>query len=170
MSLRRPIVPLTMMLIAIGVDDARPQGAWPEQAGQIPGLVGVQGPIPDNGVPEVGRAVAPFPQAGGSQDQCATDFRRLREEADKRRKLIKAASDRHATPDEACELIGNFSQAEIRMIRFVESHATKCEIPGQVTERLTKGHRNTENMQRKLCKMVRQGPLPVGDFDFPLIR
>ncbi len=45
----------------------------------------------------------------------------LREEAEKRGKLIKAASERHAPPDEACKLIGNFGQAEIKMIKYVES-------------------------------------------------
>ena len=45
----------------------------------------------------------------------------MREEAEKRGKLIKAASERHAPPDEACKLIGNFGQAELKMIKYVES-------------------------------------------------
>ena len=49
------------------------------------------------------------------------EFVPLREEAEKRGKLIKAASERHAPPDEACKLIGNFGQAEIKMIKYVES-------------------------------------------------
>jgi hypothetical protein len=36
----------------------------------------------------------------------------LREEAEKRGKMIKAASEQHASPDEACKLIKNFGQAE----------------------------------------------------------
>ena len=38
----------------------------------------------------------------------------LRAEAERRGKLIKAASDRHASPVEACKLIKNFGQAESR--------------------------------------------------------
>ena len=60
------------------------------------------------------------------------DFLPLREEAEKRGKLIKAASDRHAAPEEACKLIENFGQAEIKMIKYVEANATKCGIPPQV--------------------------------------
>ena len=89
-------------------------------------------------------------------------FLPLREEAEKRGKLIKAASDRHAGPDEACKLIGNFSQAEIKMLKYVESHSAKCGIPPQIADQLKKGHKNTETMQQKVCgvaqQMQKQGP------------
>ncbi len=42
----------------------------------------------------------------------------LREEAERRGKMIKAASDRKAPPDEACKLIKNFGQAEMKMIHM----------------------------------------------------
>jgi len=80
----------------------------------------------------------------------------LREEAEKRGKLIKAAGERRAPPDEACKLIGNFGQAEIKMIKYVESHAAKCGIPPQVSDQLKNGHKNTENMQKKVCAAAQQ--------------
>jgi len=83
-------------------------------------------------------------------------FMPLREEAEKRGKLIQAASSRHAPPDEACKLIGNFGQAEIKMIKYVESHAAKCGIPAQVSDQLKTGHKNTENMQQKVCAVAQQ--------------
>ena len=83
-------------------------------------------------------------------------FLPLREEAEKRGKLIKAASDRHAPPDEACKLIGNFGQAEIKMIKYVESHAAKCGIPPQISDQLKNGHKNTETMQKKVCQVAQQ--------------
>ena len=61
----------------------------------------------------------------------------LREEAEKRGKLIKAASDRKASPDEACKLIGNFGQAELKMIKYVETNSAKCGIPAQIADQLT---------------------------------
>ena len=57
------------------------------------------------------------------------NFMPLREEAEKRGKLIKAASERHAPPDEACKLIESFGQAEIKMIKYVEANFAKCGIP-----------------------------------------
>ena len=80
----------------------------------------------------------------------------LREEAEKRGKLIKAAGERHAPPDEACKLIGSFGQAEIKMIKYVESHAAKCGIPPQIAEQLKTGHKNTETMQKKVCQVAQQ--------------
>jgi hypothetical protein len=80
----------------------------------------------------------------------------LREEAEKRGKLIKAASDRHAPPDEACKLIGNFGQAEINMIKYVASHAAKCGIPSQISDQLKNGHKRTEGMQKKVCAVAQQ--------------
>jgi hypothetical protein len=83
-------------------------------------------------------------------------FMPLREEAEKRGKLIKAASDRHAPPDEACKLIGNFGQAEIKMMKYIEANATKCGIPPQIGDQLKAGHKNTEAMQKKVCAVAQQ--------------
>jgi hypothetical protein len=80
----------------------------------------------------------------------------LREEAEKRGKLIKAASDRHAPPDEACKLIGNYSQAELNMIKYVEANAAKCGIPPQVPDQLKAGHKNTEGLLKKVCNVAEQ--------------
>ena len=83
-------------------------------------------------------------------------FMPLREEAEKRGKLIKAASERHAPPDEACKLIGNYSQAEVKMIKYVEANSAKCGIPPQIAEQLKTGHKNTEAMQQKVCAVAQQ--------------
>jgi hypothetical protein len=80
----------------------------------------------------------------------------VREEAEKRGKMIKAASERHAPPDEACKLIKNFGQAEIKMIKYVESHAAKCGIPPQISDQLKQGHKNTESMKTKVCAVAQQ--------------
>ena len=78
----------------------------------------------------------------------------LREEAEKRGKLIKAASERHAQPDEACKLIENYSQAELKMMEYVKLNSTKCGIPPQISEQMKKGHAGTEAMMKKVCGMA----------------
>jgi hypothetical protein len=80
----------------------------------------------------------------------------LREEAERRGKLIKAASDRKAPPDEACKLIGNFGQAELKMIKYVETNSAKCGIPPQIADQLKNGHKNTEKMQKQVCGVAEQ--------------
>lgn len=80
----------------------------------------------------------------------------LREDAEKRGNAIKAASERRAPPDEACKLIGNFAQAEIRMIKYVETNSQKCGIPPQIAEQLKNGHKNTSKMQKQVCQVAQQ--------------
>jgi hypothetical protein len=98
------------------------------------------------------------PQAptAGAGEACMKQFIPLREEAEKRGKAIKAASDRKAGPDEACKLIAAFGQAEFKMIKYVEANAAKCGIPPQVGDQLKNGHKNTEAMQQKVCGVANQ--------------
>jgi hypothetical protein len=98
---------------------------------------------------------APTQQAGG--DACVKAFMALREEAAKRGALIKAAGERHAAADEACKLFENFSQAEIKMMKYIEANTAKCGIPPQILGQLTTGHKtNTEPMLKKICMIAQQ--------------
>jgi hypothetical protein len=124
------------------------QGAAPASGGSVFD----RGAAPTGGMPQAGGP----PQAGGSQDACMKGFVPLREEAEKRGKMIKAAGDRKAGPDEACKLIGNFGRAELNMIKYVEANATKCGIPPQIAEQLKTGHQNTEKMQKQVCTVAQQ--------------
>src|SRR5438876_11206278 len=130
-------------------------GAAPTASvGAAPSSFPAQGAAPITGS-AFERGPAPPSQAGPS-DECMKGFIPLREEAEKRGKLIKAASDRHAPPDEACKLIGNFGQAEIKMIKYVETHSAKCGIPPQIADQLKTGHKNTEKMQKQVCNVAQQ--------------
>src|SRR5437868_11655254 len=121
-------------------------GAAPTASvGAAPSSFPVQGVAPITGS-AFERGPAPPSQAGPS-DACMKGFVPLREEAEKRGKLIKAASDRHAQPDEACKLIESFSQAELKMMKYVQLNSTKCGIPPQISEQMKKGHAGTEAMQ-----------------------
>lgn len=179
MIIRRLIVPLAAAIVIAHAGQALAQSAFPAplpSGGVIkndPAFPPVNGAAPSTSVgappsssfpvtgaaPVAGsafeRGPAPPSQAGPS-DECMKGFLPLREEAEKRGKLIKVASDRHAPPDEACKLIGNFGQAEIKMIKYVESHAAKCGIPPQISDQLKAGHKNTEKMQKQVCAVAQQ--------------
>jgi hypothetical protein len=100
----------------------------------------------------------PQPPSGGAgpSDACMKGFVPLREDAEKRGKLIKAASDRHAPPEEACKLIGGFGAAEVKMIKYIEANSAKCGIPPQIADQLKAGHKNTEKMQNQVCNVAQQ--------------
>jgi hypothetical protein len=176
LNIRRLLVPLTFALVSVHAGQAGAQGAFPaplpnqasSSASPFPPVngaaprAGVGAPsssFPAGGVaPITGSAFErpPAAQGGGSPDQCMKQFMPLREEAEKRGKLIKAASDRHAPPDEACKLITNFGQAETNMIRYVEKHSADCGIPPQIADQLKTGHKNTEALQNKVCSVAKQ--------------
>ncbi len=178
MIIRRLIVPLTVAVVMGYAGQGFAQGAFPaplpgqaapSNASPFPPVngaapaasVGGPSPFPSAGAPPISgsafeRPPAPASQAGGPPDDCMKKFLPLREEAEKRGKLIKAAGERKAPPDEACKLIGNFGQAEIKMIKFVETNAARCGIPPQVAEQMKTGHKNTEGMRSKVCAAAQQ--------------
>jgi hypothetical protein len=171
--IRRLIVPLTAAAVIVHVGHAFSQGAFPaplpnqqQSASPFPPVngaapsasVGAPSPFPTQGVAPVSRGFSgPPPQApSASADACMKDFVPLREEAEKRGKLIKAASDRKAPPDEACKLIRNYGAAEMKMIKYVETNSAKCGIPPQIADQLKSGHKNTEKMQTQVCNVAQQ--------------
>jgi hypothetical protein len=170
----RRVVPLLVLVAMVSSSQARAQGSFPAP---LPGQAqtGDAANPSEKAAPSVPFAgpANPFSSAGapafGTSDSCMKDFIPLREEAERRGKLIKAASDRHTPPDEACKLIGDFREAEARMIKYVEAHATACSISAQAAGQLKAGHENTARLLRKVCALAQQGvPAgPTGDFDQP---
>jgi len=184
--INRLIVPLTLAVLSATAGSALAQGGFPAPLpGQAaapandPAFPPVNGAKPTASVG--GAPASPFPSAGaapmmggggsfaqpappsqmgggggGPSQACMNGFLPLREDAEKKGKMIKAASDRHAPPDEACKIIGNYSAAEIKMIKYVETNASKCGIPGQVADQLKAGHKNTEGLLQKVCGIAEQ--------------
>ena len=173
--IRRLMVPIAAAMLAVGTAGAYAQGfpaplpgqsapdsAFPPVNGSAPvASVGTapQASFPTNGAAPIGGAgafsAAP-PTQGGPGEDCMKAFMPLREEAEKLGKLIQAASNRHAPPDEACKLIRSFSQAETKMMKYIEVHAAKCGIPPNVGEQMKAGHKNTEAMATKVCNVAQQ--------------
>ena len=175
MITRHLIVPLTVASFVIQIAEVKAQGTFPAP---LPGasfpannsafppvngavtaaVIGAPSAFPSAGVaPLAGSAFErPAPSQGGPSDECMSGFLPLRKEAEKRGKMIKAAGERHAPPDEACKLIANFGQAEIKMIKYVESHAAKCGIPAQISDQLKQGHKNTQSMKTKVCAVAQE--------------
>jgi hypothetical protein len=170
--IRRLIAPLTVAVVIAHAGQGFAQGAFPaplpgqaapSNASPFPPVNGAAPAAPSSfpatgAAPITGSAFerGPAPPQGGPSDECMKGFVPLREEAEKRGKLIKAASERHAPPDEACKLIGSFGQAESKMIKYVETYSAKCGIPPQIADQLKTGHKNTESMQKKVCAVAQQ--------------
>ena len=156
---RRLIVPVAFAALTLPLAHALAQGSFPAP---LPGQPGAPA-----------GSLVPFPPANAEapSDACVKEFAHLREEADERGKLIKAATACHAPPDEACKLIGSFVQSEIRMIKYLEANSANCGIPPQLGDEIRAEHKNTDHMRVKVCTMAAQQargasepPGPSGDF------
>jgi len=78
----------------------------------------------------------------------------LRDEVQRRAKLVQDAGKRHATPQEACKLIGEFSKAELRFMNFVTTKQTACGIPAEIPKQMKASHGHTEQMLKQVCGMA----------------
>jgi hypothetical protein len=157
--IRRLIVPLGVAIVTVCAGQAFAQGAFPAPLpGQAPTKNDSVFPPVNGAAPlaNTGLERAPAPLSQGAADDCMKEFTPLREEVGKRGKAVKVATEQHAPPEEACKLLGNFSQAELKMIDYVESHAAKCGIPPQTADQLKSAHTNTENLQKRVCQVAQQ--------------
>lgn len=102
----------------------------------------------------LGPAAAQF---GGQEPPCMKDFAPLRDDAGKKAAAIKAASDRHAPPAEACQLFKTFSAAEAKVIKFVVENGTWCGIPPEAQAQMKAAHSKTIEIQTKVCKVAAMG-------------
>src|ERR1700759_2332862 len=69
---------------------------------------------------------APPPE---KQATCMQEFVPLRDDAEQKGRLVKAAAERLTPPREACELISTYTLASAKMINYVETNAVECGIP-----------------------------------------
>ena len=133
--------------------------------------MGAPAAFPSGGAAPLGGLGGPARQQAGPPggEDCMKEFMPLRDAAEKRGKLIQTASARHAPPDEACKLIGQYSQAEAKMIKFIDTNSRRCGIPDNVGAQMRTNHKATESMQQKVVDVVRSledaGQLsrPAGD-------
>lgn len=105
---------------------------------------------------------APVAPQQQQEPPCIADFGRLRADAETKAKAIQAASQRKATPAEACQLFNVFSAAEEKMVKYAVTNATWCGIPAQVIDGMKKSHVHTNDLRIKICKVAASPPRPAG--------
>ena len=96
--------------------------------------------------------------ANSSQpEQCVIrELGPLRWEVEQRRVLVRTAGQRHVLPAEACELIESLAQAEVSVIRYVDSHPSGCGS----AEWMKSGHDRTLALQKTVCTIAQQNGRP----------
>jgi hypothetical protein len=96
-----------------------------------------------------GQMAAPPPQQG--MPPCMAEFVPLRQEAEKRAGAVKAGAERKASREEICALFKSFSDAEVKVIKYLTTNATACGIPPQAIAETKASHGRTTTTMQKIC-------------------
>jgi hypothetical protein len=112
-----------------------------------------QGATPLGGGLAAGGFGAGSPQGGGAEQQdCMEKFAPLRQEAERRAAMIKAASERKAAPPEACGLIKAYVAAEAKVVNYVTTKQTACQIPAEIPKQLKASQAKSHQMMKVVCE------------------
>jgi hypothetical protein len=68
---------------------------------------------------------------------------------------------KHATgqlPSDTCKLVGDYSQAELKMIKYIEIRATECGIAPSSVDQMKEAHKKTEAFLERVCLDAKQWP------------
>jgi hypothetical protein len=130
-------------------------GAWPAPSAPSASAAPQQNFIPPPGGfgPSLGA-----PQQQAQEPPCFKEFMALRQEADKKGRALQDASKKKVPPPVACRLFNEYSASEGKLVKYVSTNATKCEIPKEVVENLTKNHAKTNEIRTKVCEVAAAGP------------
>jgi hypothetical protein len=113
-------------------------------------------PVPSQGF-------GPPPQAQQQQEPpCFNDFKKLRDEAEKRGKAVAAAGKHKVSPQVACKLFNALMAAEAKFIKFTEDNGKWCGIPPEVPKKLGAEHAKIKDVRDRVCNLAAQGPVQRG--------
>ena len=105
----------------------------------------------------------PAPPPGQPQmPPCFKEFTPIRDEAQKRANVLKAAMQKKVPREEACSLIKSFSAAEGKVVKFVTANAQSCGIPPQAVGAMKANHERTVKMETQVCSAASAPQRPTG--------
>lgn len=89
-------------------------------------------------------------QSGAAGPQC-NDFVRLRDAAQQKASLVKAAGLKKDDRKGMCDALTRFSAAEELAVKFLESNMSWCGIPPQVVTEAKASHEKTVKFRTVVC-------------------
>jgi hypothetical protein len=128
----------------------------PNQAPQAQGAFPL--PLPNRSAPPV-FLLQQSPTT--AKEDCMAKFAPLRADAEKRAKLIQAASARKATAREACSLIKAYVASENKVVDYVTANQTACGIPEEIPNQLKVNQSKSQEMMKRVCEAARNQDRPI---------
>jgi hypothetical protein len=116
-------------------------------------------PPPGAGMGGAGMAPPPGapPQGGGfgappgQEPPCFKEFTPLRDAAEKKGLLIKAAVERKAQRQEVCKLFKVYAAAEGKVMKFITDNREACQVPPQAVSTMQANHDRTVKTRDQIC-------------------
>jgi hypothetical protein len=96
-------------------------------------------------------------QIGQPPEACVQQFVPLRVDAEKRLTTAKQAMERKAPPPELCRLFTQFSDAEAKMIKYVETQGVWCGFPPDALPSMKAGHVKSLDARKQVCTAAAAG-------------
>jgi hypothetical protein len=88
---------------------------------------------------------------------CLAEFLPIRTDAEKRAHTIQEAIKRRVPPQELCGLFTTFSDAEGKVVKFIEANARSCGIPPDVVTITKSNHSKTLEKKQQICAAAQFG-------------
>jgi hypothetical protein len=105
----------------------------------------------------------PGAPGGGQMPPCFNEFMPLRQEAEKRAAAVRdAGAKQKMTPQQACQLIGRFSEAEAKVVKYAVTNGATCGIPADAIKQMKTNHQHTTEIQKRACDAAAAPPRPTG--------
>jgi hypothetical protein len=110
-------------------------------------------------------AVGSPARAQQQQMACANDIVPLRTAVEKAGLSVKASIEGKADRSVICEKIKSFAANEAKFVKYLETNASWCGIPGEALQQVKDTHTRTLKMRGQACAAgpgpaARQGPPP----------
>lgn len=124
------IVALASVLVVVGASAAMAQG-WPQQSNAVQSN--------------------PWQQQQQQPSNACTGFVPIRAEAEKVVAALNEAQQRKAPREEFCTLFQRLSASTGKMVKFLESHKTQCNVPNEALQNAKVENSRTLTMRKQAC-------------------
>jgi hypothetical protein len=98
----------------------------------------------------------PLPSASSTTeqttlDQCRQQYSALTQDVEAKAEPIRDASHGRLPASAVCKLLTDYTEAELRLISFVEANSNKCGVSHEISEKIKINHATTEKMKGQAC-------------------
>jgi hypothetical protein len=98
---------------------------------------------------------------GQTASECKQQYSALRSEVEQKAGPIRRASQQPVAPDELCQAITNYEEAELKIIGFVAANSKKCGFSPRLSLELKSVYESAGTLKEKACPSAKK-PLRFG--------